>query len=126
MKSLCILVTVSFCISVHQTHTTLFDRESQRLVLQLCGHSAPVHDSAIYTFRHHPGQPLLLLSLQLLGFTVGTMCNYKRQVTVVDLTTSFLTLSTSKTHTNPHIVCKNSLSLFLSVAGNRKNLQPKE
>lgn len=41
---------------------------------------------------------LKLLSLHFLGFTVETMCNYERQVTVVDLTTSFLSLLTSNTH----------------------------
>lgn len=69
-------------------------------------------------------KPLLLLSLQLLCFTVGTMCNYKQQVTVVDLTTSFLSFLTSNTHTNPHIVCKHAhLIIFIS---SRKQKKPSD
>lgn len=63
-------------------------------------------------------------SASLSGFAVGVvMCSYKQLVTAVDLTTSFLSLSTSNTQSLTERRCVNKpLPLFLPAAGSRKSL----
>lgn len=94
-------------------HSCLRARVSYKLSGTWTSRTTPL---LVTVFRNHPWK---LLLLYFLGFTVGTMCNYK-QVPVADLTTSFLSVLTTDTYTHG---VNTALSLFLPAAGNRKNLQ---